>query len=127
MKVDEMNLLNETGTSATVSVRFTEIGADYHQTYWQGPIELVLEASEWRIKSLRELIKVATPPAGDTSQPKSDLTGASPIRLPDKTWEQPHIYLQLANETQRTAALDLKRRLTQLGCNVVEIQSVSGT
>lgn len=125
IKVNETNLVNEAENTATVFVRFQETDADYHQTYWQGPIEFVREAGEWRIKTLRELKKVAAP-EGDVSRPKINVATGPPVRTADKTWERPHVYLQLANESQRTAAVDLKRRLTQLGCDVVEIQSVSG-
>jgi hypothetical protein len=71
--------------------------------------------------SVMKLRKVSTPDAG----PKLNAT-PQPLRAPEKTWPKPHIYLQLANEAQRRAAEDLKRELTQLGYEVVEIQSVAG-
>ncbi|HWY52569.1 MAG TPA: TIR domain-containing protein [Chthoniobacterales bacterium] len=125
IQVDQMNVTNDGENKATVSVRFRETDADYHQAYWQGPIELVRDKGEWRIKTLRELKKIAAPEGGLT-QPKLNVATGEPSRPPEKTWDKPHVYLQLANESQRSAAADLKRRLTQLGCDVVEIQSVSG-
>jgi hypothetical protein len=121
IQVDQVSVMNEGENKATVSVRFREIDAEYRQTNGQGPIEIVRESGEWRIKSLRGLKKVSTPDAG----PKLNAT-AQPLRAPEKTWPKPHIYLQLANEAQRRAAEDLKRQLTQRGYEVVEIQSVAG-
>ena len=40
--------------------------------------------------------------------------------------DQTHTYLELVDESQRTAALDLKLRPTQFGCDVIEIERVSG-
>ncbi|HWY40315.1 MAG TPA: TIR domain-containing protein [Chthoniobacterales bacterium] len=116
IQVDQVSVTNPGGNKATVSVRFREIDAEYRQTNWQGPIEIVRESGEWRIKTLRGLKKVS---------PKLNTT-AQPLRAPEKTWPRPHIYLQLANESQKRAAEDLKRQLTQLGYEVVEIQSVAG-
>lgn len=125
MKVGEINLTSRTQNNATAFVRFEEVDADYHSTYWEGPIELVREGNEWRIKTLRDLKKVAMPNGDAVTKPKSGSAAPTP-RPPEKAWSKPHIYLELANESQRTAALDLKRRLTQLGCDVVEIERASG-
>ena len=61
INVSEINLTNQTQNKATAVVRFQEIDTGYHQTYWEGPIELVREGNEWRIKNLRTLKKVAAP------------------------------------------------------------------
>ena len=117
VRLSESTLINQTRDNAVVFVQFEEINAEYTAVDWRGPIELVREGSEWRIKTLRELTKVAQP----------RLTpGAGPNRKPEKRWPKPHIYLQLANDSQRSAALDLKKQLTSLGYDVAGIQSVSG-
>lgn len=113
IKLNEANLLSQTENNATVLARFQETDADYHQAYWQGPIEFVRENGQWRIKTLRELKKVPAP------------AETVPVRPPNKAWDKPHVYLELANESQRTTALDLKQRLTRFGYEVVEIESVS--
>ena len=59
------------------------------------------------------------------TKPKSDATGPAP-RLPEKSVDQTHAYLELANESRQTAALDLKQRLTQFVCDVTEMERVSG-
>ena len=107
----EIHTVRLADSRATIAVRFEEVDADYHKTYWEGPIDLVRENGEWRIATLRELKKTQS-----TSGPK----------LPEKAWDRPHIYLQLANPSQLKAAENLKSHLTRIGCDVVEIQPVTG-
>jgi len=121
IQIDQVSVTNQGENKATASIRFREIDAEYQQTNWQGPIEIVRESGEWRIRTLKGLKKVSIPGAGP--KPNAIL---QPVRAPEKTWPKPHIYLQLANETQKRAAEDLKRQLIQLGYEVVEIQSVAG-
>jgi hypothetical protein len=47
-------------------------------------------------------------------------------RPPEKSWNQPHIYLQIADESQRKLATDLRERLMKAGYVVVGVQNVSG-
>jgi hypothetical protein len=58
IQLDEVKLLSQGEKEAMVFTRFREADVDYHQTYWQGPVELVHETDGWRIKTLRELKKV---------------------------------------------------------------------
>ena len=107
----EIHTVRLTDSNATLEVRFEEVDAEYHKKYWEGPIDLVRENGEWRILTLKQLKNVPAP-----SGPK----------LPEKRWDRPHIYLQLANPNQSKAAQTLKNRLTNMGCEVVEIQPVTG-
>lgn len=47
-------------------------------------------------------------------------------RRPDKSWDRPHIYLQLADESQRQAAVALRRQLVKIGYVVTGIENSSG-
>jgi hypothetical protein len=59
IKLSESTLMNQTRDNAVVFVQFEEITAEYTAIDWRGPIELVREGSEWRIKTLRGLKKVS--------------------------------------------------------------------
>ena len=70
----------------------------------------------------------STAPQRNT-QPNADSESESvpsTTRLPEKPWEKPHIYLHIADESQRELALKLKEKLVSSGNIVVEIQNVSG-
>ena len=58
IQLDEVKVLSQGENEAIVFTRFREAGVDYHETYWQGPVELVRETDGWRIKTLRGLKKV---------------------------------------------------------------------
>jgi hypothetical protein len=60
IQLDEVKLLSQGENEAMVST-IPEADANYHQTYWQGPVELVRETDGWRIQTLRNLKSV---PAG---------------------------------------------------------------
>ena len=47
-------------------------------------------------------------------------------RRPEKSWDRPHIYVQFADESQRQAAVALRKRLVKLGYVVVGIENSSG-
>lgn len=47
-------------------------------------------------------------------------------RRPEKSWDRPHIYLQLADESQRKGAIALRKQLVKLGYVVVGIENSSG-
>ena len=47
-------------------------------------------------------------------------------RAPEKTWDKPHIYIQLASESQRKTGLDLKKRLQKAGYIVAGIEAAPG-
>lgn len=47
-------------------------------------------------------------------------------RRPEKSWDRPHIYVQLADESQRQAAVALRKQLVKLGYVVVGIENSSG-
>jgi serine/threonine protein kinase len=47
-------------------------------------------------------------------------------RIPEKSWDRPHIYLQIADESQRKLAMKLRESLLRAGYTVVGIQNVSG-
>jgi hypothetical protein len=55
-----------------------------------------------------------------TSSPSPGSTG------PEKSWDRPHIYLQIADESQRKLAITLGDRLRRLGYTVMGIQNVAG-
>ena len=57
---------------------------------------------------------------------KSIAATGPPERAPDKVWDRPHIYLQLADGSQTKSAMDLKRQLTNAGYVVVAVDTVSG-
>ena len=58
IQLDEVKLLSQGENEAMVFTRFREADANYHQTYWQGPVELVRETDGWRIQTLRNLKSV---------------------------------------------------------------------
>jgi hypothetical protein len=121
IRLSESKVVNQTENNAVVFVGFEEVNAEYHKVDWQGPIELVREGNDWRIRTLKDLKEV---PAS-TIEPNASEARPN-IRTPEKRWPKPHVYLQLADDSQRNAALELKRRLTQLGWEVVGIQNVAG-
>ncbi len=118
------NVLHENESNAAVLVQFEEIDADSHKAYWQGPIDLVRESGEWRIDTLRELKKIPAPD-GAALRPKLTVATSPPPRLPEKSWDRPHVYLELADQSQMKAAGKLRRLLQQAGCVVVEVETVS--
>lgn len=108
--------------AVTTMVTFEEEDADRHQVQWHGPVEFVREPSGWHINTMKDLKKVSSPPA-QTQLPSAAI---SPARLPEHTWERPHIYLQLANRSQMNKAIDLKNRFKNAGYTVVAVEVVAG-
>lgn len=72
--------------------------------------------------------EMASPPAKSPTVAVTKLPAATsqPARTPAQTWDRPRIYLMLADESQRKAANELKRRLTSSGYVVVAADNVSG-
>jgi len=62
---------------------------------------------------MRDLRKVADAPVNP------------PARAPAQSWDRPRIYIHIANDSQRQAAAELKRRLTGSGYVVVGIDNES--
>jgi serine/threonine protein kinase len=61
------------------------------------------------------------------TQGSSQSTIATPAaRPPEKSWDRPHIYLQISDESQRSAAVALRERLQKSGYVVTGIQNVFG-
>jgi hypothetical protein len=51
---------------------------------------------------------------------------SSAPKTPAESWDRPHIYLQIADESQRSLAIKLRERLQKSGYTVTTIQNVSG-
>jgi hypothetical protein len=113
MRILESQIVKNAANSATVAVTLEETGADSRRVKWQGPIELVRESEGWRIDTMRDLRKVADAPI------------SPPGRTPTQSWDRPRIYIHIANDSQRQAAAELKRRLTSSGYVVVGIDNES--
>lgn len=98
------------GSSANPAAlrRFTELNEQR-----ASQLEMVLQSSA----------KLEVPQASNL--PPSNLV-ASPARLPSKSWDRPHIYLYIANGSQRKAATELRRQLLKAGNTVVSIEVASG-
>jgi hypothetical protein len=71
-----------------------------------------------RRDALRCASQVAEPPVVSTPIP--------PRRRPDKSWSRPHVYIQLADESQRPTGIALKQRLIKSGYFVEGIENCSG-
>lgn len=112
--------------SATVNVTLEETEADSRRVQWQGPIELVRESEGWRIDTMRGLRKIPNALASAATRTKLPATTGQPARTPAFSWDRPRIYLQMANDSQRRAATELKRRLTGSGYVVVGIDNALG-
>jgi hypothetical protein len=125
MAVLEASVLEQTNQSAAISVKLDETEADYHHLYWQGQIPLELENGQWRIETLRYLKKIPAP-GESPALPKLSPATSAPARTPEKRWDRPHIYLELANPSQMNAGRGLERQLIRLGYVVVEVRSVAG-
>ena len=71
----------------------------------------------------RAAARQQTPP----EQPATETSAATPAprKLPEKSWDKPHIYLHIADESQRKLAETIKQRLTKEGWTVVGIENVA--
>jgi TIR domain len=101
--------------SASIEVAYEEEDGYFRRVQWRGLIGLVREPAGWRVDTIRDLKRT-----------KLAAASSPPGRLPEKTWDRPHIYLQLANGSQMKSAMELKRQLTNAGYVVVAVESVSG-
>jgi len=115
IQLDEAKIAAQDERSVNIAVVFTEEDAYSRQVHWQGLIGLVREPLGWRISTMKDLKRTELP-----------ATVGTPQRLPDKAWDRPHIYLQLANGSQTKLATDLKRQLTNSGYVVAGVETVSG-
>jgi hypothetical protein len=114
IKLLEAKNISSSSNSATILVTFEETDAELRRVRWHGPFDLVREAAGWRIDTMQGLKRV------------SDGTSTQQAQSPSQSWDHPHIHLQLANDSQRKAALELKQRLVTFGYVVVAIETVSG-
>jgi hypothetical protein len=115
IRLFEMKNVTQDEKSASIAVAFEEEDGYLRRIQWRGLVGLVRESADWRIDTMKDL-------------KRAKLTAATgpPERLPDKAWDRPHIYLQLADGSQTKSAMDLKRRLTNAGYVVVAVETVAG-
>lgn len=125
MRLLQTRAVNNDQNLATVAVILEETEADSKRVHWEGPIELAREPDGWRIDTMRGLHKSANPTAGAASGTKLPVAARMPARMPALSWDRPRIYLELANNSQRNRAMELKQRLTSSGYIVVTIDDVS--
>jgi hypothetical protein len=122
MRLIEVSNVGNGKNALTMTVIFEEEDADHQPVQWQGPIEFVRDAAGWRIDTMKDLKRISAPSA----QTQLPIATSPPSRLPQHTWERPHIHLQLANQSQMKTAGDLKNQLTNAGYTVVAVEVVAG-
>lgn len=126
IRLMESRKINGGENLVTIFAVFEETDADYHPVQWQGPIGLVREPEGWRIDTMKDLKRLSSASSVSSGPPtKLPIAAGQPARLPEHTWDKPHIYLQIANESQRKAAMELKRQLTNLGYVVAGVETDS--
>ena len=89
------------------------------------PLTLILTATRLPAP-IQEISESPTPTPTPKVSPAPTSSPSPGTKAPEKSWDRPHIYLQIADESQRKLAIALGERLRRLGYTVMGIQNVSG-